>query len=113
MVKAGTVFTPEDRERINHRNAAALDRRKKLAATKAAEVLARHRRQMALLQTVDVPVVQRDAHRLLKLTTAQAQREADIAADAGSDSQSVTASGFILHGSASRATPSWIAGVHM
>jgi hypothetical protein len=110
-------LTPEQKQRLAQRNAAAVERQRTLLAAKAAKQEAKARAQAQLLAAAQgmAPQVDRDPSRLLSATGAAAARAAAAAAgmkeaEQSGSSRGRAAGGFVLH-VAHKATPNWVAGV--
>lgn len=110
---------PEQKQRLQQRNSATLERQRQLLAAKQAKHAAKERTQQQLLAATDSmrPQVDRDPSRLLSATTAAAARAAAVAAGAAESKEAAaqssrgrSAGGFVLHVS-HKATPNWVSGV--
>lgn len=113
------ALDPEQKQRLQQRNSATLERQRQLLAAKQAKLEAKERAQQQLLAAAQGmrPQVDRDPSRLLSATTAAAARAAAAAADAAEakeaaaqSSRGRSAGGFVLQVS-HKATPNWVAGV--
>jgi hypothetical protein len=110
---------PACRQRLQERNAAAVERQRQLLAVRQERVAAKERAAQQLRSSTQAlqPRVERDPGRLLSATAAAAARQA-AAAEAAVTAAKVAASaragpaasGFVLHIGGRKAVPSWLAG---